>query len=349
MRAAFTLLALFASAASGQTPAEPVLERLLRSTNATTVQDLQEMATMIRSVGDIRYLTVDDAQKALTMRATAAQIARAEWVFQEVDKPANPQSVHEYRAPDGSDDVTRVFFLANTAEPFDLQELVTAVRSIGDIQRLFVCKKPRAVVIRSTAARVARAAWLIPELDQPAGGARPASGPREFRAPFNTELGGPRELRVPGLDDDVTRVFFLTNPSTPEQIQEVVTMVRSIAAIQRAFVCNSPKALPMRAIAWRMAVADWLIGELDRPIGPQDTAVHQLQVPNGQDDVVRVFYQTRAGSPRDLMDTATLLRTQAGLQRIFTYNATKAVAARGTAAQIEMAGKLIEEREKAAR
>jgi general secretion pathway protein D len=55
--------------------------------NATTVQELQEMSTTVRSVTEIRRAFTYSAQNAILMRGTVDQIALAEKLFQDLDKP----------------------------------------------------------------------------------------------------------------------------------------------------------------------------------------------------------------------------------------------------------------------
>lgn len=55
--------------------------------NVTTVQELQEIATNVRSVTDIRRLFTYNAQNAIVIRATADQVALAEKLIQDLDKP----------------------------------------------------------------------------------------------------------------------------------------------------------------------------------------------------------------------------------------------------------------------
>lgn len=55
--------------------------------NVTSVQELQEIATSIRSVTDIRRLFTYNAQNAILVRATADQVALAEKLIQDLDKP----------------------------------------------------------------------------------------------------------------------------------------------------------------------------------------------------------------------------------------------------------------------
>jgi general secretion pathway protein D len=55
--------------------------------NATTVQELQELSTTVRSVTEIRRSFVYNAQNAILVRGTADQISLAEKLIQDLDKP----------------------------------------------------------------------------------------------------------------------------------------------------------------------------------------------------------------------------------------------------------------------
>src|SRR2546425_1188236 len=122
----FVIAALFASVASGQTPAEQSLDRVFYFTHTETVQDLQEIATLIRTMADIRQIMTYAAPRALALRGTAGQIALAEWLIKELDKPANQSlaqqgqdpATYEYWASGSSDNAVRVFYLthADTAQ-----------------------------------------------------------------------------------------------------------------------------------------------------------------------------------------------------------------------------------------
>ena len=67
----FVTAALVASVASGQPPAEASLDRVLPFAHAETDQDLQAIATVIRSMTDIQQASTDTAQRALALRGTA--------------------------------------------------------------------------------------------------------------------------------------------------------------------------------------------------------------------------------------------------------------------------------------
>jgi general secretion pathway protein D len=68
---------------------------------------------------------------------------------------------------DYEEQVMKVFYLTNVTKPQDLQEIVTAVRSVADIQRLFVYNAQNAIIARGEADRIALAEKIIHDLDKP--------------------------------------------------------------------------------------------------------------------------------------------------------------------------------------
>lgn len=66
-------------------------------------------------------------------------------------------------------------------------------------------------------------------------------------------------------EEQVMKVFYLTNVNTPQELQEIVTAVRSVADIQRLFVYNAQNAIIARGEADRIALAEKIITDLDKP------------------------------------------------------------------------------------
>src|ERR1700687_2453673 len=103
MRSIVLGLAVISAFASAQDP---------HPTPTPTVQQFQEVATVIRTIANIQQVSTDNDQKSVTVHATDGQIAMAEWLFNELDNPAVQTSVpHEYRVPGDNDDVVRVFYV----------------------------------------------------------------------------------------------------------------------------------------------------------------------------------------------------------------------------------------------
>jgi len=236
------LLLAFTSLAFGQDR-----DRVFYLTHTPTIQQFQEVATVIRTMTDIREATFNNEQKSVTVHAAAGQIAIAEWLFNELDNPAvQPSILHEYRVPGATDDVVRLFYLTQTPTVQDFQEAATLVRTIAGFTRAFTYNEPRAFVVRGTAAQIGLAEWLAKQLD-------PAANPSSS------------EYRMPGTNDDVVRVLHLpSTPSVPD-FQKAATAIREATKIQKVFTYNAPRAMALRGTADQIATAQRLAKQLDKP------------------------------------------------------------------------------------
>ncbi|HLH16760.1 MAG TPA: cohesin domain-containing protein [Bryobacteraceae bacterium] len=63
----------------------------------------------------------------------------------------------------------------------------------------------------------------------------------------------------------VAQTFYLTNVSSPQEIQEIVNAVRSIAELQRVVAFTSQNAIIVRGEADQVALAGKMIHDLDKP------------------------------------------------------------------------------------
>jgi hypothetical protein len=233
------------------------LVRVFYTANTGTPQSLQEIVNAIRSITEIRYVSVCNGPNAIAIRGTAAQVALADWLLQGLDRPAGggpfttiSQTLNapELRSRDGSPMVARILYPAYIATPQHLQEAVNMIRSIAEAQRVVAIGAVRAIVVRGEPDQVALAEWLVNALAIPTTAEGPAMKP-------------PR----PGLDALVTRVFYLKHTSTPLAFQEIANTVRSKAKIMRLTVYNPAGAIALRGTPVEVAAAARLIQEADQP------------------------------------------------------------------------------------
>jgi hypothetical protein len=305
--------------------------RVFQFTHNENKQDLEEIAMMLRATADLPQVSIDEAKRTVSVGGTPGQIAMGEWLFRQLELLANGQfsGTHEYRPPASNDDVVRMFYVSHTSTPQELQEIVTTLRSVADVRRLFVYNTLHAIAARGTSQQVALAAWLLDQLNQPATVVAP----------------GPPEYKLSG--DDVARVFKLTYPQTSQQLQEITTLIRSIGDIQRVFTYSQRRAVALRSTAERVALAAWLVDELDKPV-TQAAIQHsapwrEYRLMSGPDNLVRVFYLARSGSLHDYQKAAAQVRSAARIPRLFVYNALGALAVRGTVGQVVTAERVLEE------
>jgi general secretion pathway protein D len=66
-------------------------------------------------------------------------------------------------------------------------------------------------------------------------------------------------------EDEVMKVFYLTNATSVQEIQEIATAIRTVADIRRVFPINAQKALIIRATTDQMALTEKMLHDLDKP------------------------------------------------------------------------------------
>ena len=246
MRATISILMLAALVAFGQTPAEPKeqsLDRTFYSTHTKTVQELQEIATGMRTLGDIREVSVDGQRKTITLRGTPDQVSMAEWLFNELDKAVQPHSATpEFRVGGSGTDVVRVFYFGSAETVQDFQEAATSIRTLTNMRRVFTYNAPRAVSVRGTSQETSLAEWLFQELDKPAA----------------TQNPGHADYPMPWSSDDLVRVFYLKPAVTVPDFQKLATQVRAATQMRQVFTYNRPRAVMVRGTAAQLAQADRL-------------------------------------------------------------------------------------------
>ena len=138
--------------------------RIFYFARAQTVEALQELTTLMRSVVEIRRAFTFNAARAAVMRATPDEIAAAEWLFNELDQRAAPHPASEtWRLPGTEEGVIRVFYLRPSLSVPDLMKNAAGIRSEAKIRRMFTYNGPRAIAVRGTAEQVTTAERLIRE------------------------------------------------------------------------------------------------------------------------------------------------------------------------------------------
>jgi hypothetical protein len=340
----FVLLAFSFSLALGQSAVQPSQEQAFQLAHTQDVQSAQEIAAVIKIIADVNRvrLSTESTPLTLTVGGTAEQLALAGWLLVELDQPAPGQLdpvMREYRLPGVGENVVRVYSATHTSTVQDLQELATAIHTITALRLLTTHNAQRAVVVRGTADQVAVSEWLLDQMD------------KLGNEPVRHSSTG-RYLMPDPKDQGVVQVFYVAHTGSVRDFQEFATVMRTVAMVRFVFPYNAPRALAMRGTAGQIAVAEWLFGVLDQPkisqtSPPQgnDATVLTYRVSGSIDDVVRVFYLTRAATVEDFQKAAAQVRAATRIP-VFTYSVPRSIVLRGTTAQIAQAEHLIEEMNK---
>jgi hypothetical protein len=318
----FAVLTLVCAAAFGQEQT-----RTFTFAHAQSPQQMGEVVNTVRSIGEIRNVSVDALQRTITVGGTADQLAFASWLFTDLDKPAGASTslvIRENLHPDPRASAVRIFYLSRVSTPVQLQELVNAIRSIAELQRVVPMTATAAIVARGEPNQIALAEWIVREIDQAAGGTRP----REVRKFQFEDTHLSVERRTPAV-----RIYYPASLSTPMDMQETVNGLRSVAEVQRVVVITASGAIVSRSSDDQAALTDWLVKELDKgasAAGPSD-------------------YSWRGGTVRsawlakgaDLAATTAQVRQATGMQRVVSLTRQRAIVMRGTPAQIAAAEPLL--------
>ncbi|HEX5227530.1 MAG TPA: cohesin domain-containing protein [Bryobacteraceae bacterium] len=66
-------------------------------------------------------------------------------------------------------------------------------------------------------------------------------------------------------EDEVVKVFYLKNPTSTQEFQEIVTAVRSVTDVRRMFQFNAENAVVVRDTVDKVALVEKLLHDLDKP------------------------------------------------------------------------------------
>jgi hypothetical protein len=242
----------------GQTPANPPMVHSFHFANPQSARGFQEIATMLRTVGNIQHLSLDANSSSLAVSGTASEINLADWLIHELDQPSprlpadgqtGDNSTHQFAIPEAKDDVVQMFYLSHCDTPQSVQELLTVIRTVGNVQKTFNNTAVNSIAVRETADRLAMVAWIIHELDQASGSITP--GVHEFRS---------SDQWTP-----VMRVFYLANNRTTKNLQETLTALRTKTFIRYAFNSSRLSAIIVGGTPAEIEQAAVLVDQMDRP------------------------------------------------------------------------------------
>ena len=299
--------------------------------SADTPQSMQEIANAIRSLAQAPQTSLQTASRSLTVPAAPASVAIANWLFQELDaaQPAPPQDsqVDTYPGLTGSSDQLRIFRLAHPAGAQAFQGLVNAIRVVPDMSQVFPCFSKTTIVVRGTADQLAVAEWLFKQLDQSA----PQPGQTRAEQQFHSALSQLPEVRV----------LYFAHAATASEQQPVVNALRVIPELTHVFPVTAQGAIAMSGTADRIALAEWLFGQVDLS-GPAITAKTSgtYELTPGS-DAAQVFFLPGSTMAQSFEEMAANVRAIAPTVRTFPNTLTCTLAVRGTPAQLAQAGQLL--------
>jgi hypothetical protein len=316
------LTILAAAAAFGQTSEQ---SRTFTFAQTPSPQTMQEYVNLIRSIGETQRVAMDQDARTITVAGTVEQLAFASWAMTELDRPASEVKtlvVRQTTFPDARGaTAVRIFHPAQAGSPQETQELVNALRSIAEVQRVVAVSGTGVILARATQEQMALCEWILRELEQPNGRAV-----REYTYPDDVKVIAARSPAV--------RLYFAKQLATAQELAEVLNSMRSIAEVQRGLAFTAKRAIVIRGNDEQAALTDWMIQELDQA-APAATTMHETSF---RDSSVRTAFLAKN---TDLQAAVNRVKTVTGIQRATWAQRPRAIVLRGTPGQIALAEGLL--------
>lgn len=216
--------------------------------HTTTIYGVQEICATLRSVANMRTLAPVVVSRIIVLRDSASQIALAESLLPKMDvvpQTRQEPSINEFKLI-GTDDIVMVYGLAHTDGAVGIQEMMANLRSVLDIQRIFPVTAPNLLAVRCRADQLQMVKWLIPELDK------------------QTANPSGNEAHVPGSNDDVVHVFYLSHATSRTALSSLVNDMHRTAHIVKAYGRTTPPTIVVRGTEAQIATAAQMIDLADR-------------------------------------------------------------------------------------
>lgn len=301
-------------------------ERTFELKTVASTQDIQEIATVVRSVGEIRDLHTIEGAAAFAVKGTDDQVKLAAWLTPQLDAatraPEHRLSGTIAVAGD-TNDVVLVLQAGYTKDAKDFQALATLIRSVCQIRRVFVTTTTRFLVLRSSPAELEMAQWIFDSLDQPAAELRKANG-------TTYRVKDAAAANDPNAPNDTVRILQPARETTVADFQEMATAIRSVGELRLLFADSPTRSLVVRGPLAMVEMASWLFGELDQATPRTASAARPLLA----GEMVGVSYLPAAPTVAEFQRTVTDVRRDTGIRRVFTYNRTKAMIVRAEPALV---------------
>jgi hypothetical protein len=145
------------------------------------------------------------------------------------------------------DDTVRVVYLSNTDALQGIQEMLTQLRTVVNVMKVYNASGPRAIVFRGNSATIATGDWLIAQLDKPIEKSTP---------PANYVMSG-------AADGEFVRVYYLHNIDQRSSMQQLLAAVRLETKITHAFTSQTRAAMAIRGTNEQIAATDALVAKYD--------------------------------------------------------------------------------------
>lgn len=222
--------------------------------------------------------------------------------------------------------VTRevTFQHANSVQQF--KEIKWAIQSIGQLPFVNIMETAGRISFRGPRENLPVSEWLVKQLDRP----------HPTQLPAASEI---TQTEPHPYGEDRAQVFHLAHVNSPEQLQDVATLLRRVALIRYVAAYTEGRAVAIRGTEEQMKFAAWLLSELDREPGKSASTGTEFRTRDRKFEYgVRVF-ATRSVTPEMITDIKKIAGSWT-----YAYSALPAIVVQTTDDRMESVRKLIQEK-----
>ncbi len=113
-------------------------------------------------------------------------------------------------------------------------------------------------------------------------------------------------------EDQVVKIFYLSNVTSPQELQEVITTLRQVIEVNKLFNYSSQNAIIVRADPARMALVEKIIADLDKPKAEVLVDVTVMEVDSTRSRQLAAAFAPNGINSQILFTPRTSLQTLAG-------------------------------------
>jgi hypothetical protein len=211
-------------------------------------QVLSELVNASRTVPEITEMYPVSQANAIVARADQDKLDKAEWILRQLELPAaqdRPVAKSQLASPHVTQEL-RVLYTREALPAPAFQEIVSVIRAIPPVMKVFPVTSKGAVAVAGPADEIALGEWLFQQLD------RPAPDP---------SLGSPSHDAPSG---DTVQVFFMRASLTEENLRDAVNRLRGVTRPYRVLSCSASRAIVVRGTPAELSQAAEIVRDAAR-------------------------------------------------------------------------------------
>ncbi len=149
-------------------------------------------------------------------------------------------------------------------------------------------------------------------------------------------------------EDEVVKVFYLRNPTSVQEFQEIITTIRSVSDVRRMFTFNAQNAVIVRDTVDKVALVEKLLHDMDKPKAEVLVDLIVMEVDSDRSRTLGAGLVSGSGTnglsvpfaftPRNPVTSSTSSTSTTGTTTVPTTGTTPAAAASTTAVALSNLG-----------